>query len=163
MLIVNVKEIIKGDNDMLKRIHNRNSPSLIFKGVKQLNSMYDTKPQGLWYGINKAWIKWCKGEMPHWIYKYNYELKLDLSKMLIITNKEQLINFNNKYRNNLNILTYIDWWEVAKEYSGIEINPFLHSMRFDIRTNGLWYSLWDCSSGCIWNKDVIKNIIRMKE
>jgi hypothetical protein len=46
---------------------------------------------------------------------------------------------------------YIIWQEVAKEHSGIIINPYLRSMS---RTY-LWYHGWNCAGGCIWDTRVI--------
>lgn len=42
----------------------------------------------------------------------------------------------------------IDWKAVAKEYDGIEIDPYQYERRFS--EGFLWYYGWDCASGCVW-------------
>jgi hypothetical protein len=52
----------------------------------------------------------------------------------------------------------IDWDRVEREWQGIVITPFQHSLRRDPRTR--WYYGWDCASGCIWDAAAIAGITR---
>jgi hypothetical protein len=42
---------------------------------------------------------------------------------------------------------FIDWAAVAGIYQGLIIYPYQWQVRLDL----LWYSGWDCASGCIWD------------
>jgi len=53
----------------------------------------------------------------------------------------------------------IDWDRVEREWQGIVITPFQHSIRRDPRCR--WYYGWDCASGCIWDAGAIALIARI--
>lgn len=48
----------------------------------------------------------------------------------------------------------IDWPQVAAEYQGIVIAPYVYAKRMAL----FWYYGWDCASGCIWDADAIASI-----
>jgi len=50
---------------------------------------------------------------------------------------------------------YVDWEKISRQYSGIEINPYLWRRRLQ---GGMWYYGWDCASGCVWNESAIKEV-----
>ena len=134
----------------------------------------DSKPQGLWYGFDMEWIKWCERETPDFISEYIYRVFVDGSNILQIKNYNELIEFTTKYydktnpsnifhtiydkKNPINIsyaisnIYYIDWNEVSMEYDGIEINPFIRKESCEL----MWYFGWDVASGCIWNLDKVR-------
>ena len=116
------------------------------------------KPKGLWYGIGPSWINWVPGEMPHWADPYIYGLDLDYSRVLRITNLEQLQVFDKQYGTHpytlASAIRYIDWAKVAQKYAGIEINPYIHEARHSV----IWYNGWDVASGCIWDVSAIRDI-----
>jgi len=58
-------------------------------------------------------------------------------------------------------LDSIDWMAVMREYDGFFVCPYYHSISLDPRLS--WFYGWDCSSGCIWNPDVIKSFTLDKE
>ena len=119
------------------------------------------KPKGLWYAIGTEWIDWVRDEMPHWEGNIIYKIEVNPSKMLFITNKNELASFSDTYKiinNESNVIRYIDWKRVAEKYSGIEIAPYQSVARYDIT----WYYTWDVASGCIWKKDGIISIKRIK-
>ena len=146
------------------RIHNSQERNLVVRNKAQIEIgqlHYGFKPIGLWYSVGNEWLGWCKENMSGWIYPYNYILKLDMAKMLLLTNSGQVNWFNNKYKiypyDEIKSIHYIDWERVALKYGGIEINPYLWEMRLSI--SSLWYSAWDCASGCVWNKGVILSCV----
>ena len=147
---------------MKVRIHNSIEKNLIFKDRVQDDKRL--KPKGLWYGIDNEWLDWCN-EMPGWIHQHNYTLKLDMSKILLITNSVQLDRFTDEYKiyplSVAKFLLFIDWKKIALKYSGIEINPYLWERRLDM--NSTWYYGWDCASGCVWNKEAVLSCVRVGE
>lgn len=131
------------------------------------------KPMGLWYGIDDSWLAWCESEQQEWIGNRFYRLNVDTSKLLLIGRDMSLDEFAKKYHVNPpyydemakkglpipeNIMRfYIDWPEVTKRWSGIEI-PF-YSWRH--RRELLWYYTWDVASGCIWKADALLGFERV--
>ena len=109
------------------------------------------KPKGFWYDCNNEWSEWVEYYQPDWKGDHIYQIQLDHSKMKVITNREELNAFSEKYRSANGL---IDWRRVARDYSGIEICPYIGSARMSVK----WYYDWDVASGCIWNKKAIKSI-----
>lgn len=62
--------------------------------------------------------------------------------------KEHL--FNRKY------VYKIKWHELKNQFDGIFITPYQLPCRYNNDT--FWYYGWDCSSGCIWNIDIIDKL-----
>jgi len=144
------------------RIVMSGSLDLIFESKVQKNLDLDiptTKPIGLWYGIGSSWIDWVRNEMPNLERDNLFLLDIDSSRIKTISNDEELLEFNDKYKWNDSSrydLRLIDWTKVAKDYDGIEIVPYLHKMRLE--RSVFWYYGWDVASGCIWGDGVIKDI-----
>jgi hypothetical protein len=55
----------------------------------------------------------------------------------------------------------IKWNEVAQKYCGIEISNY-HSLHSLSSLNSDWLDTWDISSGCIWDKEGITKIIKIR-
>jgi len=128
-----------------------------FKPTIYTEKCVKNKPKGLWYGMGDSWINWVRTEMPHWECDNLFKLDLDESKIIKLNNEEELLDFNEKYGEELyGASNCIDWFEVSKKYSGIEIPNYLWSLRMDRRVG--WYYGWDVASGCIWNEDAIVSI-----
>ncbi len=143
---------------MAKAIHNSALSTLVVKDTAKQSQDY--KPQGLWYGIDDAWLKWCESEMPQWIRPYNYALEIDYSKMLILATEAELLDFTDRYKCKGGFGSFaqqlIDWSLVAHKYSGIEIPTYFWDCRFTL----MWYYGWDCASGCIWKADAIRSVTK---
>ena len=122
---------------------------LKFKSVNPNEQPTNMKPKGLWYGIGSSWIDWVRSEMPEWETDQAYVLDLNKSNMLIIRSYEELIAFDEKYSKG----PMINWSNVAYDYDGIEISPYIQKARFEL----MWYYAWDIASGCIWGENVVKN------
>lgn len=137
-----------------KRIILSQKDKMSFENIDTQRS--GAKPIGLWYGIGNSWIDWVRNEMPEWEYDNVFELKINESKILMISNMNELMEFNNMYLddNPMNFNGNIDWREVSKKYSGIEIAPFIWKGRNELN----WYYSWDVASGCIWKSDAIISI-----
>ena len=117
------------------------------------------KPLGLWFEVvgDYDWKWWCKSEMPEWMESFKYVYKIifnENAKILRLTNDSEVLNLNKKYPG---YLDYPDWVQIAREYGGIEIAPYSWELRFN--KNCGWYYTWDCASGCLWNKNAVKDLI----
>jgi hypothetical protein len=126
------------------------------------------KPRGLWVSVDGEadWKSWCEAEGFHPAgLAYAHRVALDeQANMLQITDGQQFLSFVATYGvpdptwdERLNVLhcdyVTIDWSRVAAEYDGIIIAPY----RWEFRLKFMWYYGWDCSSGCIWNLNAIKD------
>jgi len=127
------------------------------------NSLVDEtsnlKPKGLWYAQGSSWFDWCKSESFSDFSDclYIYEIIPNYEKVLRISSENEFDYFEEKYLKKdyiFSMMDKIDWTLVSKEYSGIEIIPYLWRKRYD----HFWYHGWDISSGCIWNATGIKEV-----
>lgn len=148
---------------------------------------YDNgKPLGLWVSDEDdyGWSRWCRSE--EWNvgglrYKHLVTLKPN-ANILVIRSPMALMGFTDKYKadNELNRITYrskaltstdmvmsIDWQQVAKDYQGIIITPYIWKLRLNPYT--MWYYSWDCASGCIFDLsaidsfELVRSRVRMQE
>ena len=158
---------------MKKQIPYRNSMKQtknfkINKNTKY-NQLVEYKPIGFWYQINDCSYKWGVLDWGKNIYKVD----LDVSKILIIKNYNEYIDFDNKYglikhfkykkkENNFSI-KMINWKKVSKKYSGFEVinyNSIIKKLRYEYKKTNIlsWLNLFDFSSGCIWNLNDLKSV-----
>ena len=157
-------------DEVYELIKNKYSKSRIHAGIKSKDEFIeyrptvqsnraDWKPKGFWYGFGTSWLDWVRNEMPEWESENAFLVDIDDSKILKIKTPDELLAFHEKY-SKLPMPDYfekyIDWGKVAVDYPGIEIAPYLSSMRMDSRVP--WYYSWDIASGCIWGDGVIKKI-----
>lgn len=108
-----------------------------------------TKPKGFWYEVNGDWRRWARGES-YGLGEHLHVVTLGAERMLEIRTVEALDAFHATYAVNLGWRVRsegIDWREIAKEYDGIEIAPYLWQRRL---SDVDWYYTWDCASGVIW-------------
>ena len=116
------------------------------------------KPDGLWYACGNDWIQWVSGNMPEWIGRYIYSLKINEDKMIMIESGRQFKDFEETYIDRGYRGMRLNWKPVAegdrsrglRPYGGIEICP--------VQTESAaisWYSGWDVASGCIWDPSII--------
>lgn len=134
------------------RIHMSKTPFELEKRV--FTQRATMKPSGFWYGFGNEWIDWVRSEMPDWEGKYIYEVDIGNTNVLKIDTHFDLMKFHRKYAERKQIARddLLDWSEVAKEYDGIEINPYQYEARYQY----MWYYGWDVASGCIWNLNNVK-------
>ena len=90
-------------NDM-NRIHYCNNKTLKVKDIAQ-HFQITSKPLGLWYEIDGAWLKWVESEMPEWKhqrYTGAFKIEVDLSKMLVLrTNRRYIVLRRNTVKHGL--------------------------------------------------------------
>jgi len=121
----------------------------------------EIKPNGFWVSDDDCednWKTWCEGEDFRLDrLKYRYEIKLyKNNKIQIITNNKELQQFSYNFaKQSIENITpwYLDWNRVKELYDGVIITPHM----WDVRLDYIWYSIWDCASGVIWNMNVIKS------
>lgn len=159
-MIDKIKAVIKPDDRII--MAKRSILPLHFP-VKQQEEPW-MKPNGLWYAVGLEWIEWVEGEMPHWMGNVFYKIEVNPNKILHLKTRIEIMEFSAKFRADKGQLAtvsrdlMIDWKSVAEIYSGIEISPYQYSLRFTF----MWYYGWDVASGCIWEKDGIKSIKKIK-
>lgn len=129
---------------------------------KDINK-HSFKPEGFWVSVENfenGWREWCIGE------EWNLEglsCAHDITlhpeaNILWLRSLKDIDEFAYKYKIpkcNPNLMEIV-WSEVAKLYQGIIIAPYIHDS--DYRWRYMFYSSWDCSSGCIWDASAIKEI-----
>ena len=136
------------------RVIMSNEEKIIFRNNPEQKIHF--KPKGLWYGIGTSWVDWVRNNQSDWEEDYIHIIDVDLTKIKVIRNYQELIEFNNQYGTKENHSADIDWVKVSKDYSGIEIAPYIYKARFDREV--FWYYAWDVASGCIWDSAAIKSI-----
>lgn len=115
----------------------------------------DFKPRGFWYACGDDWIRWCRGERFRTNELKNvFLLNLDFSNILLLDTVKKIEEFNREYKDGY----FIDWRKVSEQYNGIEICPY----QWDLRLKLNWYYTWDVASGCIWDKQAVKNITKIQ-
>lgn len=131
--------------------------------LKVINTKQKTggsKPIGLWYSIGTEWVDWVRSDMPSWEGENLYLLKINPKNMLLLDTEEKVRDFNITYGVASNYPSQFDinWAEVAKKYSGIEINPYQYGLRYEY----LWYYGWDVASGCLWNNNALVSVQKIE-
>lgn len=140
---------------------------------KQEKLSWQPKPNGLWFSVEGKklgynWKEWCEAEkFELQSLKYSYELVLKSDACILhLTTPEEIFEFTKKYRLRTREFddewdTYqLEWKEVKKIYQGIIISPYQWPCRLALESS--WYYGWDCSSGCIWDIDCIKEFIKQE-
>ena len=145
-----------------------------YKGIDAM------KPRGFWYACGSDWYDLGVSAKTD---KYLYSIKLkrsiltkDLSevkkgKVLQITKQDEMRAFDKKYGKKViykdrlfNSYRLIEWKQVYKDFSGLEICPYQKGTRYGVNGETVsdrkmnWYYTWDVASGCIWDLNAIDNI-----
>lgn len=123
-----------------------------------------TKPSGLWLSDDDAgygWANWCRAEefrLEHLEVKKAFAV--DMKRVLLLDDFVKINKFTWDYEKaspsgRIGMAFAIDWELVKKAYSGIIITPYCGAARFEF----IWYSGWDCGSGCIWDLTQIREVV----
>lgn len=143
----------------MARIHTTDIYKLTLNRLKNCEQrVYQYKPSGLWYGIDDSWINFCKNNCKEKIQPLKFEIEIDLEKIFIMKDNYDLASFLTGYGNQFyhSMDSFIiNWREVSKIYSGIEIP------NYSLIKNEYLFRGWDCASGCIWDKDAILAITKI--
>lgn len=159
----------------LELIHYSHRPIERLHSVRPSSQEVGWKPKGLWisaegpdnseYGERDGWKQWNENEYSSYNEPYvfdtdPYSVQIDPdANILLIDSDESFEAFEDTFQVVEEVSFHprypeeryrksIDWEKVAREYDGILITPH----RYHYRTmSSLWYSFWDCASGCIWN------------
>lgn len=121
------------------------------------------KPEGLWYAMGLAWVKWCVSEMEHWVdgYTYTFELAKN-NNMLFLQTPGAIQEFARDYAYVYDYgvikIHNINWKRVNQDYDGVEFVPYFRELRFG--HDFMWYNGIDVPSGVIFNANIITNIKR---
>jgi len=158
------------DFEKLRIILSPNPPELIensFNYKQHPEDRLRLKPKGLYYSLGDHWANFVENEFTTIANKYNfaYTIKVNKEKLVTLSNPKEIYSFHKKYAQ-AGVLAKeissgdrktdfwdINWNKVAKDFSGIELQPYLNQCR-----HLLWYSTWDVPSGCLWNSKALKEI-----
>lgn len=127
------------------------------------------KPSGFWItdDTDDCWRSWCLSErfnLENLTHKHEVDLIED--RILILRGEYDVRTFARHYcvdhwwgpegnpRKYCDLC--IDWPQVAKEYAGIIVTPYIWRLRLEDGFS--WYYPWDCASGCIWDASAIKDV-----
>ena len=151
----------------MRLIHYSKEPLVEVQSASQRNAKF-FKPKGLWVTTEDEynWKWWCEQE--------EFELGnlaiateillIDEPNLLVIKTAYELDAFHQEYSDpmipELSYYKYPDWHRIAAKYDGIVITPYLWKRRLDPNTP--WYYAWDCASGCLWNKGIVKGLLSYK-
>ena len=168
----NEELIKKFENSKYKRIHLSHKKIKKFKNSKQNKECCIFKPNGFWYALDNEWLNMSYDMNNSSLCCYIYSIKLksihftkkinnkNINKILLIENMKHLDKFINKYSIVFGEeMLIILWNEVAKNFRGIEFNPYLkitlmNKYEFsELIYRYSWYCYLDFPSGCIWNFD----------
>jgi hypothetical protein len=111
--------------------------------------------------------------MPHWLQPFIYEIIIDDDQIYKIKNVKEFEAFEKNYKSTLQNISallglkseycgdilsshHIDYEKLSQEYGGIEIIPYLWEKRLHMKS--FWYYGWDVASGCVFNKNAVKEI-----
>ena len=150
-------EVSDNDYKQIKRtdrIVMSDTTSITPPNIPSSKQRIDFKPIGMWYGIGTEWVDWVRSEMSHWETDNVFKIDINPSKMLFIKNENDVIKLQEQYGvDKFGMGDYkIDWSLVAKDYSGIEFNPY----HYALSRKYMWYYSIDVASGCIWDKGALK-------
>jgi len=143
-----------------KRMHMSSRPISI-EDIRPRTQQVDDKPDGFWYACGTEWIDYVNMEYQSGRGDYLYEVSLEESRMLRITNESEFDNFEAEYGVEIKYprMTQleIDWPQVAERHGGIEICPLIRSRR-----RRPWYWSWSIASGCVWAPGTITGLEEFK-
>lgn len=137
----------------------------VFQGAPFSRGTKFDKPDGLWLSDDDdyGWREWCEAE-GYRIGKLKnaYLATLDLNSVLHISSIKQIVKFYNAFsiRNDEDYGT-INWREVADNFKGIIISPYLPDVLWMYDYPFIWYASWDVACACIWDMSAIKSFERI--
>ena len=124
------------------------------------------KPQGLWVSDEDdyGWKQWCINE--HFRYpdgfQYAYEIHLaENHNVLILKTKQDVLDFSRAHYSPELHKFGLEWAMVRRWWDGVIVTPYQSELRWNLvyetDHSTLWYTIWDCAGGCIWNPEAIRS------
>lgn len=115
------------------------------------------KPRGFWLTTDgeDGWKAWCESEsfaLDSLAHCTEFRIR-EGANVVRLESHADVVQFTAMYAAR-GIRGWVDWSLVVDRYDGVLITPYLWSARMAIET--IWYSPWDCASGCFWNLDAIE-------
>ncbi len=115
------------------------------------------KPNGFWLTLDgeDGWKAWCESEsfaLGSLANRTEFRIRDD-ANIVRLSTASDVAQFTALYAAR-GMTGWVDWAQVIDRYDGVLITPYLWSARMAFET--LWYSTWDCASGCFWNLDAIE-------
>jgi len=118
----------------------------------------EMKPRGLWYAMGSAWWDWCHGEEFRDLTKVrSYRLDIDTTHFAMLKTERDVREFTKRF----SVPAYpgarlnqIDWSAVATQFKGLEVDPYLYTLRF--QSGFLWYYGLDVPGGCLWDYSALR-------
>jgi len=132
---------------------------------KEPESSVAFKPSGLWISVEDDWKEWNQAsEFLDLDTYYCYQVEIIPGNILWLNSAWSILEFISKYKQangKYEYIQHIDWMKVAVDYQGVIMTDYDRSLYWNTSLfgNSLWYSVWDCRSGCIWNKEAVSDII----
>jgi hypothetical protein len=131
------------------------------------------KPDGLWFSVirdqdgSDSWRDHCKASGKT-LQPYRTELLLNKETVLWVQTDAKVDEVAKEYgylrpppkipnpaRNYPS--TAIRWKRLARNYGGIVVVIGPHCSEY-ARQESLWYSTWDCASGCVWKANAVREL-----
>jgi hypothetical protein len=130
------------------------------------------KPAGLWVSddddCENSWPAWCAAEkfgLDRLTHAHDVEL-VPGANVLILSTPADIDAFGAEWAvvpewagpimrgASPGSGMWLNWPEVMTRYDGLVITPYVWERRLE----ALWYNVWDCASGCIWQPRAIASI-----
>lgn len=127
------------------------------------------KPRGLWVSVDSCeenWRWWCEAEsfsLQSLAQVHDIALA-PTANVLELSSAEGIDRFTEQFGASYDFMTprlqrkgqVVRWAEVAQQYDGIIIAPYIWGRRLHAGTE--WYYPWDCASGCIWEPRAVADV-----
>lgn len=145
----------------MKLVHYSRAPVAVARSAAQ-DDPFHHKPIGLWLSCDDfepSWRDWCVGEsfaLENLTHVHDVTLSPKAS-ILRLSSVADLDGFDETFGNGKDArfdICTIRWADVAQQYQGIIIAPFIWERRLSL----MWYYCWDCASGCIWDAEAVSSI-----
>ena len=155
------------------RVHCSSDPHLITNLRPRRADEYKTfnKPHGLWLSPltkngKSKWQNWCESA-GFGCNQFEYHVRVDESKILIISTSEEFDKFWNEYKQKHDVRWILDWTRIGEQFSGVEFRKFsrLKSVyRVHISDVGELFAKFsfiaslDCCCSCVWDIEAIVSL-----
>jgi hypothetical protein len=105
-------------------------------------SFLAAKPNGFWYGIDDAWVKF---DGPKADERFEYLVDLGATRVRTLGSLEDVRAFTERF---CAPGSGINWREALAETAGVELTPAAYDSAIKGRIS--WCGMWHCASGVIW-------------